>query len=219
MLLTLPLITLLVWTACVAHGQTRRPSRGDTQQWNDIQVTVPVSKIVDFNLYGTLRFGRDVSHLVDRRAGVGFTFKAGKYLTFAPSYLHIVMRPTEGRKVNENRLVFAATARVPIGKFTLSDRNQFERRLRFPTDSTRYRNRLQIEHPVKIGKTSLQLFASDEVFYDWSFNAWVRNRFAVGVSRKFNQHFTADIYYMRQNDSHSTPGDLNVIGVTYRLRP
>ena len=65
---------------------------------------------------------------------------------------------------------------------------------------------------------SLQLFASDEVFYDWSFDAWVRNRFAVGVSRKFNKYFTGDLYYMRQNDGRSRPGDLHIIGATYRLR-
>jgi hypothetical protein len=107
---------------------------------------------------------------------------------------------------------------VPLGKYTLSDRNQFERRLRAAGDSTRYRNRIQIEHPLKVGKTSVQLFASEEVFYDWSVDDWVRNRFAVGVSRKFNQHFTGDLYYMRQNDGRSRPGDLNIIGVTYRIR-
>jgi hypothetical protein len=60
--------------------------------------------------------------------------------------MNIAMRPFERIKVNENRLTFAATVRIPCGKFTLSDRNQFERRLRL-INSTRYRNRFQIEHP------------------------------------------------------------------------
>jgi hypothetical protein len=106
----------------------------------------------------------------------------------------------------------------PLQIIILSDRNQFERRLRFPINSTRYRNRFQIEHPIKIRDTSVQLFVSNEVFYDWSFNDWVRNRFAVGVSRRFNKHFTGDVYYMRQNDGRSRPGDLHIIGATYRLR-
>jgi hypothetical protein len=190
----------------------------DTQLWNDIQLAVGLSKEVDFNLFGTFRFGRDISHLVDRRAGVGLTFRAGKYLSLAPSYLNIVTRPFEGRKGNENRLIFAATVRLPLGKFVLSDRNQFERRLRFPLNSTRYRNRLQVEHPVKLGATELSLFAADEVQYDWSLNGWTRNRFIAGVSRRFSNHFTGDVYYMRQNDGRSRPGDLNVLGLTYRLR-
>jgi len=217
-LLLLSLITILFFTSSISHAQARPAPEEDTQQWNDIQLAVELNKQVDFNLYGTFRVGRDITHLVERRAGVGFTFKLGKYLSLAPNYLGIVMRPSEGRKVNENRLTFPATVRVPLGKFVLSDRNQIERRLRFPLDSTRYRNRLQIEHPIKIGETSLQLFAADEVFYDWSFDAWVRNRFFVGLSRKFNKHFTGDVYYMRQNDGRSRPGDLHVIGVTYRLR-
>lgn len=212
------LILLLVCLTGIAEAQRLPPApKSDTQQWNDIQLATALSKEVDFNLYGTFRFGRDISHLVDRRTGVGFTFKAGKYLTFAPNYLHIVMRPTEGRKVNENRLTFAATVSVPVGKFTIADRNQFERRFRI-INSTRYRNRLQVSHPIKIGGADLQLFVSDEVFYDWAVNAWVRNRFAVGVSRKFNKHFTGDVYYMRQNDGRARPGDLNILGVIYRLR-
>lgn len=214
------LITIFLAVSATSHAQTLPAPlfKEDTQQWNDLQLAVEVTKQVDFNFYSTFRIGRDITHLVDRRVGVGFTFRAGKYLTFAPNVLSIVMRPSEGRKVNENRLTFPITVRLPLGKFLISDRNQFERRLRFPINSTRYRNRLQIEHPVKIGETSLQLFASDEVFYDWSFDAWVRNRFAVGVSRKFNKYFTGDLYYMRQNDGRSRPGDLHIIGATYRLR-
>jgi len=59
---------------------------------------------------------------------------------------------------------------------------------------------------------------SDEFFYDWSVNDWVRNRFAVGVNHTFNKHFTLDTYVMRQNDGRSRPGDLNIIGTTWRIK-
>jgi hypothetical protein len=65
---------------------------------------------------------------------------------------------------------------------------------------------------------NLSAFIADEVFYDWSFDAWVRNRFQVGVSRVFNKHFTGDLWYLRQNDGHSIPGDLHVIGTSLRFR-
>src|SRR5215203_244215 len=82
MLSLLCLITLVVGITASAQAQALR--KEDTQQWNDLQIAVGISKQVDFNLYGTFRFGRDITHLVDRRTGVGFTFRAGKYLTFAP---------------------------------------------------------------------------------------------------------------------------------------
>jgi hypothetical protein len=150
--------------------------------------------------------------------GAGFSFKLGQYLTLTPWYFNSVTRPAEGRKGNENRLNLAATLRLPLGKYALTDRNLFERRLRSAGNSTRYRNRLQIEHPFKFGGTQLGWFLSDEVFYDWSVDDWARNRFTAGLSRRFNKHFTGDLYYMRQNDGRSRPGDLNVIGLTYRIR-
>jgi hypothetical protein len=62
------------------------------------------------------------------------------------------------------------------------------------------------------------LFVGDEVFYDWSIDRWVRNRFSVGGSKVFNKRFTQDVYYLRQNDGVSIPGDLNVIGTILRIK-
>ncbi len=211
--------TIVMLVAIIVSAQTSPPSQTDTQIWNDVQFSVPLSKMVDFALLGVVRLGRNVSRPVDERLGAAFSFKAGKYLTFTPSYLRIGMQPFRGRRVFENRLSFAATVRFPLDHFTLSDRNLFERRLRHPGgDSTRYRNRLQIEHPIGSPKIKLSAFVSEEPFYDWSFNAWVRNRFAVGVTKVLNKHVTTDFYYMRQNDGHSVPGDLNILGIRWRIK-
>lgn len=152
--------------------------------------------------------------------GAGFSFKAGKYLTFAPSYFHITAQPTQGKSVYENRLSFPATIKFPVGKFTVSDRILFERRLQHPGgDSTRYRNKLQIDRPIGDKENKLNVFVADEVFYDWSVNAWVRNRFSLGISKALNKHLTTDLYYLRQNDGHSVPGDIHAIGTTWRVKP
>ncbi|HKY43800.1 MAG TPA: DUF2490 domain-containing protein [Pyrinomonadaceae bacterium] len=193
--------------------------QADNQQWTDVQLAIPVTSSIDFNMLGTLRFGRDISHAIDERAGVGFTFRFGKYVTVAPNFLAIGMQPFENRRGWENRLTFPITFRFNAGKFRLSDRNQFERRFRSNgVRSTRYRNRFQVEHPIGSDKVKLSLFVADEVFYDWSVDRWVRNRFSIGVSKVFNKHFTQDFYYLRQNDGVSVPGDLNVIGTTLRFR-
>jgi hypothetical protein len=191
----------------------------DNQQWNEVQLFIPVTKQIDFTLGGTLRFGRDISHPVDERVGAGFSFKFGKYITVSPNYQHIGMQPFAGRRVWENRLSLPVQIRFNLGAFRLTDRNLFERRLRNSgLKSTRYRQRLQIEHPVGPDGLALSLFISDEVFYDWIVNRWVRNRFSVGGIKVFNKHFTQDFYYLRQSDSVSIPGDLNVIGTTLRFR-
>lgn len=202
----------------IASGQTTPPQRHDTQNWNDVQVTVPITKRTDFLLLGHLRVGDNLRRPVDERIGAGFSFAAQEHVTFSASYLHIEMQPPGGVKSHEERLSVGATVKFPLGGFTLSNRNVFERRFRRPQiDATRYRNRLQVEHPIGPKEMKLTMFVGDEVFYDWSLHVWPRNRVSIGVSRKFNKHFTGELYYLRQNDSHSRPGDLHVIGTTMRF--
>ena len=191
----------------------------DNQFWSDAQITVPVTKHFDFNVLGTLRLGRDFGRPVDERIGAGFTFRAGKYVTISPNYLHIGMQPFARRRVWENRLTLPVTLRFHAGDFRLSDRNLIERRLRNSgINSTRYRNRFQVDHPIGATEWQLSLFVADEVFYDWSVDRWVRNRFYIGGTKVFNNHFTQDLYYLRQNDGVSVPGDLNVLGTSLRFR-
>jgi hypothetical protein len=193
--------------------------RTDNQIWSDVQAAVPMAKDVDFNMLGTLRLGRDVSRPVDERLVMGFTFRFGQHVSIAPNYLYIATQPVRNRKLWESRLSLPVTLRFNVDKFRLSDRNLFERRIRRPgINSWRYRNRLQVEHPVGRAKLALSLFVADEVFYDWSLKRWSRNRFTAGVSKVLNKHFTQDIYYLRQNDGVSVPGDLHVVGTTLRVK-
>lgn len=214
-----PLLQLLMMFVLASCAWAQLVDRTDNQVWTDVQVAVPVTRQFDFYLLGTLRLGRDISRPVEERVGVGFTFKHGEHLTVAPHYFHIGMQPFRNRKVWENRLVLPVTLRFDVGKFKLSDRNQFERRIRSSGVRTnRYRNRFQVEHPIGDAKWELSLFVSDEVFYDSTADRWVRNRFAIGATKVFNKHYTQEFYYLRQNDGVSVPGDLNVIGTTLRFR-
>lgn len=212
---------LLLCFLCLSLAQTvsGQTDQTDNQFWTDVQLAVPVTSRFDFNLLGTLRIGRDFGRPVDERIGAGFTFRANKYLQVAPSYLHIGMQPFAGRRVWENRLSLPVQVVFKVGNFQLSDRNLFERRLRNSgARATRYRNRLMVQHPVGSKDWQLSLYVADEVFYDWSVDRWVRNRFSAGLTKVFNKHFTQDLYYLRQNDGVSVPGDLNVLGTTLRFR-
>ena len=191
----------------------------DNQLWSDVQLSIPVTKQIDFTLSGTLRLGRDISNPIDERIGAGFSVKVGKHITVAPGYQHIGMQPFAGRRIWENRLSLPVQFRFDAGDFRLTQRNLIERRLRNSgVKSTRYRNRFQIEHPLGPDGLGLSLYVADEVFYDWAVDRWVRNRFSVGAIKVFNKHITQDFFYLRQNDGVSVPCDLNVIGTTLRVR-
>jgi hypothetical protein len=75
-----------------------------------------------------------------------------------------------------------------------------------------------VEHPASLGKFSFNVFAADEVFYDWSVDDWVRNRFSAGGFKKFGKRYTAEVYYLRQNDGRARPGDLHVIGTILKIQ-
>lgn len=217
-LLSSVLILLTLTTPIFAQTGISSPET-DTQQWNDVVFSLPITKQIDFNMLGTLRFGRDISRPVDERIGIGATFRIGQHLSLIPAYLHIETQPFEGRKAHEDRLNLAAIMRFEAHRFRFTDRNLFERRFRHPgINSTRYRNRFQVEHPVGRDDLKLSVFVSEEVFYDWSVQAWVRNRVAAGIIRPLNKNITLDVYYLLQNDGRSLPGDLHVIGTTWRIR-
>jgi len=210
---------LLLTISAISSGQSKAPPKSDTQSWNDVQVTVPINKKFEFVLLGTLRIGGNLTKPVDERWGIRFNYALQKYVTLQTSYFHREAKPPNGKHEQEERLTVGANFRIPLGKFTLNTRNWFERRWRDPQiNAWRYRNRIQLEHPFKISKTKFNWFVSDEFFYDWSFHDWVRNRFAAGVSHTFNKHLTLEVYGMRQNDGRTKPGDVNVIGTTWRIK-
>ena len=212
------LLATILWCAGHAAGQSIVPEK-DNQYWNDILLTIPLNKKFDFLLAGQFRVGDNVSQFVDERWGFGFTYKAGKYLTLGQGFFQREARAPRGRREHEERLTLFATVRVPLGRFVLSNRNGFERRWRQPqVDAWRNRNRIQLDHPFTIHKQKFTFFVADEVFYDWSFHDWVRNRAAIGAGHTFNKHFTGELYYMRQNDGRSRPGDLHIIGTTMRFK-
>jgi hypothetical protein len=212
------LIGVLFVYAPQVCGQSRVPET-DNQSWNDVQLTIPLSKRTEVVFQGTLRLGDNMTDPVDERWGIRFNHTLEKHVTLQMLYFHREAKPPKGVSEYEDRLTFGANVRQPIQKFTFTSRNWFERRWREPQkDAWRYRHRLQLEHPFKVGKTKMVWQLSDEVFYDWGLHVWPRNRMSAGVSHTFNKHLTLDLNYTRQNDSHTRPGDLNIIWSVWRIK-
>ena len=211
-------LILIIFCATFAGAQV---DRDDNQSWNDLQVTIPVNKKVDVVLTGTVRFGKNISWVQDARATGGFVFKPIKDLTFSPSYTFIEARNSSGAFRREHRYVFYVRYKFPIKEFGLSHRSQFEYRDRqSPTlNSWRYRPSLTFEKELpKKWLKEAKFFMTEEPFYDGALDRWSRNRFSIGINKTINKKLSVDIYYMRQNDGFSVPGDLNVIGTTWRVK-
>jgi hypothetical protein len=203
----------------LAHAQTPLPE-DDSQFWSEAQLSGTLIKDkVDLTLWEFWRHGRDFSFPTDLRSGVGLTIKVNKHLIIQPSYLYFNQRPWPGVKNLSHRLVVDTTTIFNLGKFGFTNRHRFERQLRHanPND-TQLRERLTIDHPVHIGDIQFKVFVSDEIFYSRLFKEVYRNRIAVGVSKTFNPRFYAELFYLRQNDGRSRPGDIHALGTVLKIR-
>jgi hypothetical protein len=211
---------LIACAAVTTFAQTVTGPREDVQFWNETQIIIPMRERVDLMFIGVLRVGRNLTHPVDERGGVGVAFKANKFLTIMPTWFYVAQQPTATRKNFEHRLILNATFKFTAGKFNFTDRNLIEWRVRHSLkDFTMYRNRLQIDHPAKLGSFDFRVFVADEVWYDSLQNAWTRNRISAGIIKQFSQRFTGEFFYLRQNDGRARPGNAHVIGTLFKVYP
>lgn len=207
-------------TAATAAAVT--PPTEDHQFWNEFQLVKHTGKKTDLVLIGVLRIGRDWARPVDERVGVGYAFKLNKFLTVMPTYLHVEYQPYPTRVIHEERLVLNVTGKASLGKFTFTDRNLIERRVRPSVkDFTVYRNRLQIDHPAHLGHFAFKPYVADEVWHSTQTGArgefgWFRNRISVGLIKQLTEHLSGDIFVLYQSDGLSRPGNIPVVGTLFR---
>lgn len=230
-------LCLLLWSGVVMaqspvlSGQLTPPAPSaqvaapheDHQFWSEIQLTKHVNKKQDVVIFGVVRLGRNWQRPVDERFGVGYAFKINPHLTVMPTYLRVEYQPYPGKIIHEERLILNATLKGNLGKFLFTDRNLYERRVRPGSpDFNVYRNRLQIDHPVRIGEVTFKPFIADEAWYSDQRQAssrhfgWYRNRISAGVIRQFSSSFAGEFYVLMQHDGLSRPGNIPVVGALFR---
>lgn len=203
---------------CLVFADAQTADPDDNQSWNDVQLTVPVNERFDFTLSGIFRFGKNITQLNERRVAVGFVYKPNKSWSFQPFYWNIAARNASGRFLLEHRLNFRATYRFPIKKIGLSHRSWVESRLREPRNSWRYRPSLTFEKDIGKIIPDTKFFMTEEIFYDSILKRFSRNRFSVGITKPLTRKLSLDVFYLRQNDGFSRPGNLNVIGMNFKIR-
>lgn len=226
-IIKLLLITLLFSVS--VYSQTAPPTE-DVQFWSDAQVSVPLIKSTDkkgkefdrLSIFfgGTLRVGRNVSRPVDERASIGFDYQINKYVSFSPSYLYRAGQPYANRKEYEHRVRFDVGLEKKWSRFTLRDRNRIEYRIRHSRkDSVRYRNRIQLRVPITQNKKELFVpYVSTEPFYDFQEEAWTRNEFSAGISKKFTSNASADFFYLLQTNRGNVLRTINAFGINFKYK-
>lgn len=204
-----------------AFSQTRYET--DFQVWNETHFIVPLTKKKDwsFILLTSGRLGNNGRTATEGRLGGMISKKVNDYVTVGGGYQYRYSNATFIQKRYEGRYLGWATFTVPlIKKLALVNRNQVQYEDRFSRpNSTVIRNRLWLKREVIVAKKKIEPFVSFESFYDTRLRGFARYRSQVGVSHKFNSTYSADIFYVRQDETgdRSRPGTLNGIGTNLRV--
>ncbi len=198
----------------------------DFQVWTETTLVVPVIKETDENnvtttkfsvfVNGVLRFGQDRLAFVDERIGGGFNWHIRKGLTYSTSYFYRASQPVRGRKDFENVIRFDLSAEKKWKNLSLKDRNRVEYRIRnSKEDSARYRNKLTAKFPVRReGKEIFAPFVATEPFIEFSDGSFSSNEFSAGVSKKFSNGLSADLFYINKYNRTGTPKYINGVGLS-----
>ena len=212
------LLLLLLLTAARVRVAAQEQDNEDVQLWPDVTVGFRLNPAVTLNLFGTLRFGQDVSARITHQVGAGLNLRVNKYLNIVPAYRHAWSYPTPTRRSQENRYFLDVTPRLPLPKgFTLLDRNRGEVRDINHQVSWRYRNRVQLEKALSWHEHEITPYLAGEFHYDSRYHAWNRKQFWMGTRVPVSKHVTLDLHYSRNLDQRARPGYWHVLGLMTRM--
>lgn len=222
-------VAALIFCAAPVFSQTNNSPETDTQLWHETKIYFPLLKKTDENgkksdrlsffVAGNLRFGQNVRHFIDERIGAGLDLTLTKNVSVSTSYLYRAGQPLKNRKEYEHRLRFDLNLEKKWKTFSIKDRNRIEHRIHHSrSDSTRYRNKIQLKIPIKKdGKELFAPFVADEPYYDFSKNKWNRNEFSAGISKKLPGKVSADFFYLLQTNDTQVLKTVHVFGVNLKF--
>jgi hypothetical protein len=141
-----------------------------------------------------------------------------KFLMVRVGYLFGKTPHDSPNPFTEHTLLIEMTPRYFLPKgILLSDRNRGDLRFLDGAFVPRYRNRLKVERTFQLGKRALTPYAHAELFYDWRYNAFTRQRYSAGGELEINKRVVLEAYYLRQEDSRASVKGTNVLGLGLQL--
>jgi hypothetical protein len=183
----------------------------DFQLWNEVDVTASWKK-VEFLAPFLARTDTSLPNPQLAATGITADFPLPWRLTLTGGYLFADL-PQRSQLVHLP--LVAITKGGAIGRFTVADRNRFEKLVGFGTSPVRYRNRLLFDRAFG-AHDRWHLFAGDEVFFDLSAGAWNQNRLQAGGGARLNRRLLLDVYYLQRDASGLAP-TTRVLGTTLRV--
>ncbi len=181
------------------------------QSWNEVDLTTSWRN-VDFLLPLLARLDATLANPQLAATGIEADFPLRWHLTATGGYLFAVL-PQRSLEVHLPLVAIATSCR--FRRFTLADRNRFEKLIGFESGPVRYRNRFLVDRDIGRSRR-WHAFVDNEVIFNLSAGGWNQNRFQLGGGTRFTPRLSFDVYYLRRDLSSSTQ-IAHVLGTTLKI--
>lgn len=140
-----------------------------------------------------------------------------RYLWTRVGYLQLGSPDNRGFGPTERRAIVELTGRVPLPQeIWLVNRGRIDLRDLGGEYSQRARFRFGIEREFNLGGVVTVPYAQAEVFYDTRYSTWNRQLYQVGAEVEISKRWRIELYVSHQNDSRSTSGNLDTLGLVLK---
>jgi hypothetical protein len=123
-------------------------------------------------------------------------------LVFTAGYRYL----TTPGSPDTNRMELTTTSHFPLKlKVLLTDRNRADLDWTNGAFKWRYRNRLQLEKPLRIRSYHPVLYLSAEAYYEEQYQNWSTTELYIGSLFPIKKRYELDLYYEHQNNTGKGP--------------
>jgi hypothetical protein len=210
-------LCLALSSAGIAAAQAA-VAESDRQARMEIEATVPLSGPLRLLLGTELRMAEEPrnSQLL-AEIGVELPWRIGRALSVVPRYEFHAIDEFAEPDVSEHRFTMETQLRGAAGSLGVRSRGRLELRLLEDGHRTVYRNRLRVQHPLRVASRDVTAFASTEPYLDLDRGRWLRSRFAAGGAWEVGRWMEAEAYYMLQRDFAGRVRDHHILALEIEI--
>jgi len=192
----------------------------EAESWPEFDIFIGLDKDRKNRIIILNSYARAPEHTYQETAlGVSFDRRFSKSWSWRAG-LRYIAKEADPPDTDEVRGVFDLKWFRPLGRgWLLTDRNRVDIRYLDKTNKVtyRYRNRIMLEKPFRVGKSDWTGFASVEFYYDSSFNDWIRTRLIGGVSIPVSTWGALDVFYGYHLETQPNLEDAEAVGLAFSL--
>lgn len=191
---------------CILLGAPRAGwAKDDFQIWSTVELNKQFGPQWEVFFLPEIRIRDDASELFYHEYRQGIRWKPSDYLQLGVNYL-FVRNESSGKPRDEHTGELDVTPKLTAGPLKLSVRGRLAlRTIEGSPGEQEWQMRLmpKIAYPTSVAGRQVTPYVADDLFYDYTRDAWNQHRLFLGVVTPLGQRLGArlslDVYYMLQS--------------------